>query len=92
MNITEINVGDGKVCLSPMVDCYDGRIVVYTAGFSTNAELSRQDARQNCGCYYRRFGRFLFSFISSENDCTIVSKKTYAPLYLQTVSIKKNGD
>ena len=28
--------------LSPMIDCHDGRIVAYTAGFSPNAELANR--------------------------------------------------
>ena len=39
-DITEIKARDGKVYLSPMIDCHDGRIVAYTAGFSPNAELA----------------------------------------------------
>ena len=37
-DITEIKARDGKVYLSPMIDCFDGKIVAYTAGFSPNAE------------------------------------------------------
>lgn len=47
-DITEIKARDGKVYLSPMIDCHDGKIVAYTAGFSPNAELQR-DARQGRG-------------------------------------------
>lgn len=36
-DITEIKAWDGKVYLSPMIDCHDGKIVAYTAGFSPNA-------------------------------------------------------
>lgn len=32
--------GTGRACLSPPVDCYDGRIVAYTAGSGPNAELA----------------------------------------------------
>lgn len=39
-DITEIKARDGKVYLSPMIDCHDGRIVAYTAGFSPDAELA----------------------------------------------------
>ena len=31
-DITEIKARDGKVYLSPPIDCYDGKIVAYTAG------------------------------------------------------------
>lgn len=41
-DITEIKARDGKVYLSPMIDCHDGRIVAYTAGFSPNAELANR--------------------------------------------------
>ena len=37
-DISEIKARDGKVYLSPMIDCFDGKIVAYTAGFSPNAE------------------------------------------------------
>ncbi len=33
-DISEIKARDGKVYLSPPVDCFDGKIVAYTAGFS----------------------------------------------------------
>lgn len=39
-NITEIKARDGKVYLSPMIDCYDGKTVAHTAGFHPNAELA----------------------------------------------------
>ena len=32
----------GRACLSPPVDCYDGRIVAYTAGSGPNAELANR--------------------------------------------------
>ena len=41
-DISEIKARDGKVCLSPPVDCFDGKIVAYTAGFSPNAELANR--------------------------------------------------
>ena len=41
-DITEIKARNGKVYLSPMIDCHDGRIVAYTAGFSPNAELANR--------------------------------------------------
>lgn len=37
-----IKARDGKVYLSPMIDCFDGKIVAYTAGFSPNAELANR--------------------------------------------------
>ena len=41
-DISEIKARDGKVYLSPMIDCFDGKIVAYTAGFSPNAELANR--------------------------------------------------
>ena len=37
-DITEIKARDGKVYLSPMIDCFDGKIVAHTAGSGPNAE------------------------------------------------------
>ena len=39
----------GRACLSPPVDCCDGRIVAYTAGFRSRCRARRQDARQGRG-------------------------------------------
>lgn len=39
-DITEIKARDGKVYLSPPVDCYDGKIVTYTAGSGPDAGLA----------------------------------------------------
>lgn len=67
-DITEIKARDGKVYLSPMIDCHDGKIVAYTAGFSPNAELAngmlvkaaetlpegaRPLVHSDRGCHYR---------------------------------------
>lgn len=41
-DITEIKARDGKVYLSPMIDCHDGKIVAYTACFHPNAELANR--------------------------------------------------
>ena len=46
-DISEIKARDGKVYLSPMIDCFDGKIVAYTAGFSPNAELANPDAGES---------------------------------------------
>ena len=52
-DITEIKAGDGKVYLSPMIDCYDGMVVAHTAGTSPNAELANTMldvfVQWNCG-------------------------------------------
>ena len=39
-----IKASDGKVYLSPMIDCHDGMVVAHTAGTSPNAEPARHDA------------------------------------------------
>ena len=41
-DISEIKARDGKVYLSPMIDCHDGKIVAYTAGSGPNAELANR--------------------------------------------------
>lgn len=41
-DITEIKARDGKVYPSPPIDCYDGKIVAYTAGPGLNAELANR--------------------------------------------------
>ena len=63
-----IKASDGKVYLSPMIDCHDGKIVAYTAGFHPNAELAnrmlaeaaetlpdnaRPVVHSDRGCHYR---------------------------------------
>ena len=67
-DITEIKARDGKVYLSPMIDCHDGKIVAYTAGSGPNAELAngmlvkaaetlpegaRPLVHSDRGCHYR---------------------------------------
>lgn len=39
-DITEFSLKDGKVYLSPLIDCYDGLPIVYTCGTSPNSELT----------------------------------------------------
>lgn len=46
-DITEIKARDGKVYLSPMIDCHDGRIVAHTAGFSPNCLWSNKRVRRH---------------------------------------------
>ena len=63
-----IKASDGKVYLSPMIDCYDGMVVAHTAGTSPNAELAntmldraaatlrpgeRPVVHSDRGCHYR---------------------------------------
>lgn len=38
-DITEFHIPDGKVYLSPIIDCFDGMAVSWTIGTSPNAEL-----------------------------------------------------
>lgn len=38
-DITEFNIGEKKVYLSPIIDCFDGLPVTWTIGTSPNAEL-----------------------------------------------------
>jgi len=38
-DITEFHIPDGKIYLSPMIDCFDGLPVSWTIGTSPNAEL-----------------------------------------------------
>ena len=37
--ITEFQIPAGKVCLSPMIDCFDGRVVSWSICTRPNAEL-----------------------------------------------------
>ena len=39
-DITEFHIPAGKVYLSPMLDCFDGKIVTWTVGTSPDAELT----------------------------------------------------
>ena len=48
-DITEIKASDGKVYLSPMIDCHDGKIVAYTPGFHPNAELANRMLAEAAG-------------------------------------------
>ena len=41
-DITEFSLKDGKVYLSPLIDCYDGLPIVYTCGTSPNSELTNK--------------------------------------------------
>lgn len=46
-DISEIKARDGKVYLSPPVDCFDGKIVAYTAGFSPQRGAGQPDAGES---------------------------------------------
>lgn len=52
-DITQINASDGKVYLSPVLDCYDGRIVAYSIGRHPDAELANSSLEQG----HRHAGR-----------------------------------
>ena len=39
-DITKTKAADGRICLSPVLDCFDGRIVAYSAGRRADAELA----------------------------------------------------
>ena len=67
-DITEFRIGEGKTCLSPVIDCYDGMPVAWSTGTSPTAELADTMLEQACatlsdgerpvihsdrGCHYR---------------------------------------
>ena len=67
-DITEFNLGNEKVYLSPIIDCFDGLPVTWTVGVSPNAELvntmldqaiaqldeeSHPIVHSDRGCHYR---------------------------------------
>lgn len=39
-DITEFRIPDGKACLSPIIDCFDGMVVSWSTSTSPNAELA----------------------------------------------------
>jgi transposase InsO family protein len=67
-DITEFALSDGKLHLSPVIDCYDGRILAYTMGERPDAALAnamleqlrtvlpdgvRPTIHSDRGCHYR---------------------------------------
>lgn len=48
-DITEFRIGEGKVYLSPVIDCYDGMPVAWSIGTSPTAELANGMLEQACG-------------------------------------------
>ena len=67
-DITEFSIREGKVYLSPVIDCFDGMPVAWSIGTSPNAELSNSMLREaistlgpcekpivhsDRGCHYR---------------------------------------
>ena len=47
-DITEMKAADGKVYLSPVIDCFDGMVVAHTAGRHPSAELANTMLRKAC--------------------------------------------
>jgi len=45
-DITEMAASDGKVYLSPMIDCFDGMVVSYQSSLNPNAELTNSMLRK----------------------------------------------
>lgn len=56
-DITEIKARDGKVYLSPMIDCHDGKIVAYTACFHPNCVCSIEVRPMQRNYSVRKSGR-----------------------------------
>ena len=67
-DLTEFRIPAGKVYLSPILDCFDGKLVSWTIGTSPNAELvntmldlgieqldedEHPVVHHDCGCHYR---------------------------------------
>ena len=67
-DITELRIGEGKIYLSPVIDCYDGMPVAWSIGTSPDAGLADTMLEQACatladgerpvihsdrGCHYR---------------------------------------
>ena len=67
-DITEFRIGEGKIYLSPVIDCYDGMPVAWSISTSPTAELADTMLEQACatlkdgehpvihsdrGCHYR---------------------------------------
>lgn len=48
-DITELGLPDGKVCLSPILDCFDGGLAAWSIGTSPNAELANSSLEAACG-------------------------------------------
>lgn len=70
-DITEFGLPEGKVYLSPVIDCFDGMPVAWTIGTSPNADLvntmldqaiaalplgAKPVVHSDRGCHYRRPG------------------------------------
>ena len=47
-DITEFGLADGKVCLSPVLDCFDGGQAARSIGTSPNAELANSSLEAAC--------------------------------------------
>ena len=91
-DITEFGLPDGKVYLSPILDCFDGGLPAWSIGTSPNAELANSSLEAACGmlregqrpvthsdrgCHYRWPG---WIAICDENHLTrSMSKKGCSP-------------
>lgn len=91
-DITEFGLPDGKVYLSPILDCFDGGLPAWSIGTSPNAELADSSLEAACGtlregqrpvihsdrgCHYRRSG---WIAICEKNHLTrSMSKKGRSP-------------
>lgn len=53
-DITEFHIPEGKVYLSPIIDCFDGLPVSWTIGTSPNAELVNTMLDQACFSSWRK--------------------------------------
>lgn len=47
-DITEFKIPDGKVYLSPILDCFDGKLVSWSIGTHPTAELANSSLREAC--------------------------------------------
>ena len=48
-DITEFGLPDGKVCPSPILDCFDGGLPAWSIGTGPNAELANSSLEAACG-------------------------------------------
>lgn len=48
-DITEFGLPDGKVYLSPILDCFDGGLAAWSIGTSPNARLANSSLEAACG-------------------------------------------
>ena len=69
--ITEFGLPGGKVCLPPILDCFDGGLPAWSVGTSPNAELANGSLEAACGTlwigyiFLDDFGRTKPAFLNS---------------------------